>query len=291
MNALAGLMNPAAIGQGVQNAFEMGQQKREAADAKNALSQYAVNPDSEENFANLAKYHPDVAIQQRGARQKAQQEQQLAQLRQRALGGDRQAAQQLATLDTQAYNRMDDQQRAEVDKTDDALAEAMFAIVQLPEEQRGQAWDYYADQFQRPDMKGQYSPQMMNVLTARQGIQERFQKFQQPNYTPVGEGGLAGFQYGQPMQGGGNMAPQAAPQGQPAMAPAEAGPILQNAQATGAITAEDANRVRQSLAPQGAQAFEEWKAKNGIRVIARTGTDASGRKVAQFEDGTLDYAD
>lgn len=292
MNALSSvqLMNPAAIGQGVQNAFEQGRQRKEQENAKNALSQYAVNPDSEENFANLARYQPQLAIQERGRRDKAQQEQQMVQLRQRALQGDEQAQMQLATIDTDAYNRMDTQQRAEVDKTDDALAEAMFAVVQLPEDQRGQAWDYYAEQLGRPDYKGQYSPQMMNIITARQGIQERFQKFQQPNYTPVGEGGLAGFQYGQPMQGGANMAPQGAPQ-QPGMAPADAGPILQQAQATGAITAEDAQRVQSSLGPQGAQQFEQWKSQNGIRVIARTGTDASGRKVVQFEDGTVDYAD
>jgi hypothetical protein len=287
MNALAGLMNPGAIGQQVQGAFEQGQQKRLQQDSRNALSAYAVDPNSDENFANLAKYNPELAIQVRGQRDKAAQERQMVELRQRALQGDTQAAQQLATVDTQAYNRMDDQQRAEVDKTDDALAEAMFAIVQLPEEQRPQAWDYYADKLGRPDYKGQYSPQMMNIITARQGIQERFQKFQQPNYTPVGEGGLAGFQYGQPMQGGANMAPQS----QQPMGPNDAAPVLQQAQASGVITAQDAESVRQSLGQNGGAEFDRWKAQNGIRVITRTGTDANGRKVFQFEDGTVDYGD
>jgi hypothetical protein len=211
MNALAGLMNPGAIGQQVQGAFEQGQQKRLQQDSRNALSAYAVDPNSDENFANLAKYQPELAIQVRGQRDKAAQERQLVELRQRALQGDPQAAQQLATIDTQAYNRMDDQQRAEVDKTDDALAEAMFAIVQLPEDQRPQAWDYYAEQLGRPDYKGQYSPQMMNILTARQGIQERFQKFQQPEYKQRGEFGQDLYQYGVPVDPAGMGALQGVP--------------------------------------------------------------------------------
>jgi hypothetical protein len=74
MNALAGLMNPGAIGQQVQGAFEQGQQKRLQQDSRNALSAYAVDPNSDENFANLAKYNPELAIQVRGQRDKAQAE-------------------------------------------------------------------------------------------------------------------------------------------------------------------------------------------------------------------------
>jgi hypothetical protein len=83
---------------------------------------------------------------------------------------------------------------------------------------------------------------------------------------------------------------QSAPQPQPVDAQA-AGPILGNAYRKKAITAEDAARVRQSLGPGGQAQFEQWKQKNGIRVIVRTGTAADGRRVVQFEDGSIDYGD
>lgn len=76
MNALAGLMNPAAIGQQVTNAFEQGQQKRRETDSRNALAAYATNPNEETLNAN-AQYNPQMVIQERErmAQREAQQQQ------------------------------------------------------------------------------------------------------------------------------------------------------------------------------------------------------------------------
>jgi len=78
MNALSSvqLMNPAAIGQQVTNAFEMGQQKRRETDSRNALAAYATNPNEETLNAN-AQFNPQMVIQERSrlAQQQAQQAQ------------------------------------------------------------------------------------------------------------------------------------------------------------------------------------------------------------------------
>jgi hypothetical protein len=43
-------------------------------------------------------------------------------------------------------------------------------------------------------------------------------------------------------------------------------------------------------AARGTAATAEWAMRNNIKVIARTGTDANGRRVIQYNDGTIDYA-
>lgn len=69
----------------------------------------------------------------------------------------------------------------------------------------------------------------------------------------------------------------------------EPGAILQDAKARGAITAEEAQTITQSLGPNGQAEFAKWKADNGIRVISRTGTAPDGRRVVQYDDGTIEY--
>jgi ribosomal protein L20 len=125
------------------------------------------------------------------------QEALLTQLRTRAIGGDRTALQELATRDPAAFKEYETQGRT-------ALAEAAFDIIQTPDQaQRAAKWDSYAQRFNRPDLVGQYTDQRLNEVVAQGGLQQEFQRFQQPDYLPVGEGGLAGFQFGQPIQQGG----------------------------------------------------------------------------------------
>lgn len=83
-----------------------------------------------------------------------------------------------------------------------------------------------------------------------------------------------------------------------AAAPTEAAPlqseqgaeaILNEASKTNKITQDAANVVRQSLGPNGQAAFQNWLTKNKIKIIVRTGTAADGRRVVQYEDGTIEY--
>lgn len=66
-------------------------------------------------------------------------------------------------------------------------------------------------------------------------------------------------------------APQLGPNGMPTM-----------------LTRDQYQAVEQRMGKAETQA---WAQRNGIKVVARTGTDASGRRVVQYTDGTIDYAD
>jgi hypothetical protein len=67
--------------------------------------------------------------------------------------------------------------------------------------------------------------------------------------------------------------------------------ILAKASDAKVITQAEANVIKQSLGPNGQAAFSKWMRENNIKVIARTGRDASGRRVVQYADGTIEYAD
>lgn len=67
--------------------------------------------------------------------------------------------------------------------------------------------------------------------------------------------------------------------------------ILSAASNAKRITQAEANVVKQSLGPNGQTAFNKWIADNGIKIVTRTGRAADGRRVVQFADGTIEYAD
>lgn len=62
MNALAGLMDPAAIGQSVQAGFEHGMQRRKEQQTEDALKAYATNPNGD-TARGVAQYDPRLGIQ------------------------------------------------------------------------------------------------------------------------------------------------------------------------------------------------------------------------------------
>lgn len=73
---------------------------------------------------------------------------------------------------------------------------------------------------------------------------------------------------------------------------AESAPeILQRAATRKTITAAEAGVIQRSMGPNGRAQFQAWLKDQGIKVIVRTGTDADGRRVVQYEDGTVAYAD
>ena len=71
--------------------------------------------------------------------------------------------------------------------------------------------------------------------------------------------------------------------------PEGAASILGNASRSSRITQAEANVVRQSLGPQGQAKFNKWLTDNNIKIIVRTGTTPDGRRVVQFQDGTVEY--
>lgn len=65
--------------------------------------------------------------------------------------------------------------------------------------------------------------------------------------------------------------------------------ILGGASRSKKITQEEANVILQSLGPNGQTKFNQWLTDNSIKIIVRTGTAPDGRRVVQFQDGTVEY--
>lgn len=218
---LAGGNNALASFQtGMQLGNHMREQK-EKRQERNALAAYATDP-NDENLKGLAPYRPEIVMQERQRRDQEKKQGQERQLIGAALNGDANARSQLAYVNSDMYLKLDDRGKAEADKTMGAIAQQAFSILQLPPEQRGAALqDTLARmQAQGMDVSGFKSTgdptQDLKIVLAQAGKLDEWEQFAQPKYTPVGEGGLAGFQFGQPIQQGGgqvrNFGPSA-PQG------------------------------------------------------------------------------
>lgn len=193
MNALAGLMGPRAIGQGVLSAFEAGKTKRADMETQSALSAFAVDPNDEQAFQKLAQYRPEMAIQVRQQRDKAQQEAQARDLQGRAASGDQQALAELAGVDLDAWSKIGTQERATIKQRTDAVGQAALFVSQQPPEQRAAAWDSMVDQLsvQYPDlapMKGQYSEQAVQGALASAGQVKAFLDTQKVDYKVIPQG-------------------------------------------------------------------------------------------------------
>jgi len=73
-------------------------------------------------------------------------------------------------------------------------------------------------------------------------------------------------------------------------APVTVPDILKQASSSGRMTQSDVAMVKGNLGPAGQAQFDAWLKDKSIKVISRTGTTPDGRKVVQFSDGTVDYA-
>lgn len=204
MGALDGLMNPAAVGQGLVQAFEAGAQKRADVETRNALSAFAVNPNDEGAFQTLAKYRPEMAMQVRQQRDAAKVQAEKKDAYRRYGLGDRSALVDVWGFDPDVAMKLTDQQLGKAKEGVDFIANAAFNIVKLPEEQRAAAWDAYIERgvgmgFDGlAEYRGGYTPDALNSLVAQAGQTQKFETYQQPRYVAVGETGLQPTQFGRP---------------------------------------------------------------------------------------------
>lgn len=218
-----------------------------------------------------------------------------------AANGDKDAMLALIGVDYQTAKGLQDWQKDAAIGATQYIGDAAFDIITRPEAERAAAWDAYVDAgvAKFPGLaqyKGKYSPEGLNSLVAQAGQMKEFMAFQQPKFVPVGEGGLQGFQYGVPIQDGGQ-APQQpqqpAPQAPQANPQEAATAALRGASSRGYVLPEEEAAIKAGLRPDGAgqAAYEGWLKNNGIKRVTRTGTAPDGRKVVQLEDGTTQYAD
>ena len=184
-----------------------------------ATTAYAQNP-NDQNLNALAPYKPEFVIQQKQAQAAAMKQDQERQLIGAALNGDPNARQQLAYVNSDVYLKLGEHQKKAMDSMMGSIAQQAFHILQLPKDQQEPALQQALQglQAQGVDTSGfklSGNPEVdLRTALAVTGHLDEWEKFAQPNYTPVGEGGLAGFQFGQPIQQGGqpqNFGPAAPP--------------------------------------------------------------------------------
>lgn len=188
------LMDPGQIGMNALAAFERGQGMKKQEQAQNALSAYAVTPDAPGAFETLAKYHPEIAIQERSRREAAQREARMRELTGKAAQGDKGALLEMWGVDPDTAIKLDDRQKEETLKGFKYLGTAALQIAELPPEQHAQAWDGYIDQgiamgFDGlAQYKGKYSPQALNAVAARADKMKDFLAADDPQLRNVAYG-------------------------------------------------------------------------------------------------------
>lgn len=226
------------IGGNAMRAYDQGRAQKKEEDGQNALSAYATDP-SEANLNGLAGFQPQFVIQQRQQMQKQQQDQAEKQLLGDALANpDPQARaaarQRLAYINHEEYQKLGADQKKAADEGMKAIGQLAFSILQKPPEQQGPALAEALRGLQSQgmdvsslDLSGGPKQVLMSAL-AMTGQLDQWEQFKQPKYTAVGEAGLMGSQFGQPIQQGGhpqNFGP-AAPQGV-TFTPLDGGPASQ----------------------------------------------------------------
>lgn len=191
------------------NAFERGRQMRQQSDARNAFANYARNPSDPAGLDALAAFDPQFVIERKQAMAQQQRAEQERQLVGAALNGDPQARRNLAYVNSEMYLKLRDEDKKKVDAVMGTIAQQAFHILQLPREQQEPALQQALRglQAQGVDTSGfklSGNPEVdLRSALAMTGHLDEWEKFAEPKYAPVGERGLAGFQFGQPiMQGG-----------------------------------------------------------------------------------------
>jgi len=209
------------VGGNAFNAFLQGQQAKEGDMAKNAMTAYVTDPNAN-NLNALAPYQPQFVLQQKQAEQEKQ-----AKLAEQKLVGDAlanpdpmvrtQARQQLAYTNSELYLKLDQNGKAAVDKTMQAIGQQAFHIMQLPKEQQEPALQQALRGLQANGidtssfhLTGDPDVDLRTAL-AVSGQLDDFEKFAEVKYTPLGEAGAIGTRFGVPLQQNGqtqNFGPQ-----------------------------------------------------------------------------------
>ena len=190
----------AANNGGFQNALAMGmqmgaqaRQAREKREERNALAAYAKDP-SEQNFAGLADVRPDLAIQQRGQMQAQQQEARLNELTQRALSGDPGALDELASVNFDRWQKLDERQKAAAAEETKMFGQVALSLSQIPYDQRrdqilalAQRMPQYSDKIQEIAFLPQAEQDnILRVAITEAGLVERLIQYNRSDYQPLG---------------------------------------------------------------------------------------------------------
>lgn len=188
MGLFDGLISPAAVGGAFAQGMQTGRAEREDREVKGALSAYAMNPDDPQAFQTLAQYKPQLAIQIRQDQTKRAQEARIQALTASAAQGDKAAAAQLAGIDFDKWDKLQDNQRQALKGQVDYVGNAALQISRLPADQRPAAWDQAIEEGVRlgysglAEHRGRYSEQGLQAAIANAGQVSKFIEMTQPDY-------------------------------------------------------------------------------------------------------------
>lgn len=169
----------------VAQGFEQGRAQKQRADMERALAALGTNPGDKTAMGEVMSQNPEMG-QRFQARHDAQRVTQ-------ALGtGDVAGARQVATEtgNLELLNQLDARTRAEVAERNGRVGQAALFISQLPEAERGAAWDAAIDQLAAtmPELaahKGKYSAATLGQVLAQTGQVDEWLKAQPKPQQPT----------------------------------------------------------------------------------------------------------
>ena len=271
----------------VAGSFQKGVEQAKQRQGENALAAFVQNPQDTNAFAQLAKSDPKLAYQVRNN----QQEQDWKRAKYQ------QDARESQSKQVEAASKFLDQIAPDGSNYGQIIQAARLAGVDVSE--APQAFD--------PQWVGTYKTIAQAFAKDPDGLTSEAKNLVQLGYqagTPEFQDALArtlNAKYAQPYIGSGGETRVNSPElvrpamaGQPptgSLSAQQAAPILRQAKQAGRITREELARIQGSFGSEGQLSVQDWIKRNGIRVIVRTGTASDGRRVAEYEDGTVDYAD
>lgn len=194
------------VGGNALAAFKTGQQERQQADQRNAMAAYAISPEDPQALNALAPHNPEFVVQRKQQMAQQQQANDEKQLVGAALTGDPVARHKLAYTNSEMYLKLGENEKKQLADVYERVGQGAWSILQMPEGQRGPALQQFLQQMQidpsQLNLTGD-ATQDLKMALAYAGKLDDWERFAEPKYTPVGEAGLAGFQFGKPiMQGG-----------------------------------------------------------------------------------------
>lgn len=194
MGLFDSLISPAAVGGAFAQGMQTGRAEREEREVKGALSAYALNPDDPQAFQTLAQYKPELAIRVREDQTKRTRDARIQALTASAAQGDKAAAAQLAGIDFDKWDKLQDNQRQAIKGQVDYVGNAALQISRLPADQRPAAWDQAIEEGVRlgypglAEHRGRYSEQGLQAAIANAGQVKQFIDMTEPKQFNVESG-------------------------------------------------------------------------------------------------------
>lgn len=190
--AQAGFQNALAMG------MQMGAQAREAAERreyKNALAQF--DPENPETLQPIMAANPEVGLKLREDVRARQQERELGELTQRAMGGDQAAMQQLATVNFDRWRELGTQTRQAAEREAKVFGNAAMDVLGRPRAEWQAALAAYVQQLgpEFPEIQKilQVPPEqqeaMLRAAVAEAGMVRQMQEMLDPDWRAVPAGG------------------------------------------------------------------------------------------------------